>query len=204
MFPKIFPHLKGILQFDASAKEVFPDNRPHGVVVHYTADRALEAGAAYLVSANLGYHLIVGRDGGIYQMTSLDRMAWHAGKAIWHGRSPNHHFLGVSLVSWGFLKQLPSGKFRSHTGADVDPDDVAQRPDNRHGIVQPWDAATPEQVTSLEEILQWCVTRGIDPDMVCGHDECALPPGRKADPGGVLPYAMSELRQRLKSAQPYV
>jgi N-acetyl-anhydromuramyl-L-alanine amidase AmpD len=198
MFPKVYPHLKGLLQFDATAQDSFKEGRPLGVVIHYTADRNLVEGVKSLVARKLGYHLIIDRDGGVYQMTSLDRKCWHAGSALWHGRSPNHHFLAVSLVSWGFLKPMT---FESYAGTKIRIEDVEQRPDNVKGIVQPWDAATDLQLVALDEVLRFCITNGIEPEMICGHDECALPFGRKLDPGGVLPWSMAKLRERLKRAE---
>jgi N-acetyl-anhydromuramyl-L-alanine amidase AmpD len=198
MFPKVFPHVKGLLQFDMSAKETFAGGKPIGAVVHYTADGDAAAGAASLVAAGLGYHLIVAKDGSVYQMASLTRKVWHAGKAAWRGHSPNQTCLAVALVSWGFLRPSPGDAYRTYLGTLVVPGAVAWRTDNRFGIVQPWDAATPAQTSALETILQRCLDLGMDPDMICGHDECALPAGRKMDPGGVLPYTMADLRKRLK------
>lgn len=168
-----------------------------GVVVHYTADGGAEAGADSLVAAGLGYHLIIDKDGAVYQMTSLTRKVWHAGKAVWRGHSPNQTCLAIALVSWGFLRASPLGSFRTYLGTLVVPGAVAWRTDNRFGIVQPWDAATSAQLSALEMTLHWCLDLGVDPEMIFGHDECALPPGRKMDPGGVLPYSMADLRRKL-------
>ena len=197
MFPKLYPHLKGLLQLDASAKGTFPGARPTGVTVHYSADRDIDRFVRTLVERGLGYHLMIDRNGDIIQMTSFDRKVWHAGRSVWAGQRPNHSHIAVAIASWGYLEQLEPHEFQSWAKVKIPKEDVAFRPDSIKGVVKPWDSATLSQIASLFEILRFFTAQGISASDICGHDEAALPPGRKSDPGGVLPMSMDQIRRAL-------
>lgn len=165
--------------------------QPGGVTVHYTADRDLLRSIQALESKNLAYHLIIDRQGTVFQMLPFDRTCYHAGKASWHNLSPNSRHIAVAFLSWGQLRRSPNGH-RSWSDVYVAPNDVRT---NGQGA---WDAATDFQEAALKSFLRWaCLELKIDPDSVCGHDECAIPPGRKVDPGGSLSFRMADLRKEL-------
>lgn len=159
-----------------------------GVTVHYTADRDLDRTLRALQARGLGYHAIIDRDGTVYQTVPLTHGVWHAGKALWGQFSPNRSHLAISLLSWGELEALAPGAYQSWNGQTVSTDEVASRA-GAH-----WDAATPAQEAALVDFLVWACQQGISAENICGHDECALPKGRKIDPGGVLSMTMEELR----------
>lgn len=156
---------------------------PIGVTIHYTADDSLERSISALRMAGLGYHIIIDRDGSTYQCAPFTDRVYHAGKALWHGYKPNSSHIAISLISWG---KLSHGK--SWRGDVVPEAEIAERWGGQ------WHEATPVQGQVLMNLLRWLVEAGIDPRHICGHDECALPPGRKVDPGGVLSKTMAEIR----------
>ena len=165
---------------------------PIGVTVHYTASRGIGGTIKELVNKSLGYHIIIDRDGTVYQCAEFTGRLNHAGKADWRGHSPNREHIAVALVSWGWVKELAPGIYQSWAGTAVDTKDCIER-DCRW-----WDVATNVQELALLRFLRWTTTQGIDPSHICGHDECALPPGRKADPGGVLSINMEKFRTLLQ------
>ena len=169
---------------------------PRGVVVHYLADRNTDRAIGALKGAGLGYHLIIERDGTVVQTSYMTLAVNHAGEAAWQKASPNRHFLAVALASWGVLTPK-DGKLLAWNGSQVGPHEAAQRPGNVNGTPYWWDIATNPQEKALKKFLTWVIERGIDPKMICGHDECALPKGRKPDPGGVLSQTMKALRSEL-------
>lgn len=200
MLPKTYHTLSPFSELDVTAKGPFPNGKPLGVTVHYTANRSVSRTVAELVANGLGYHLTIDRSGSATQMISFDKTCYHAGRAVWRGLSPNHNHLAVSLVSWGYLSVSKRGVFTSYSGAVLPQNEVAHRPDNIGGLKLMWDAATPAQVSTLINVLRFCMTSfSIGPENICGHDECAMPVGRKMDPGGVLPFTMKELREILAS-----
>ena len=167
--------------------KVFGKLTPSGVTIHYSADREVTRTVASLVQSGLGYHYLIGRNGTIYQLSNDTDALAHAGKAEWRGKSPNRNHVSICIMSWGKLAQK-NGKFYSWSGVELPIEEVRLR-DNEY-----WDKATEEQEAALMDILEHYVKRGVLPEDICGHDECALPRGRKSDPGGVLLMDMALLR----------
>jgi len=165
-----------------------------GITIHYTAERDLDDVLASLKIKKLGYHIIIERDGKVTQFASFDKRIAHSGWSEWEGISPNSNHIAVALCSWGWLRKINLTTYVSWCGTNVPIDDVIKKKmwDQFY-----WDRATNAQLVSLEKLLHWLIDQGIDPKNICGHDECAIPLGRKADPGGILPFTMTELRTRL-------
>jgi N-acetyl-anhydromuramyl-L-alanine amidase AmpD len=189
-FPELYPKAD---QKHLGALKAVADLKPTGVTVHYTADRDLDRAVRALAARELGYHLIIDRAGAVFQFVPFSKGVWHAGKAMWGSLSPNRAHIAVSLVSWGEVECLAPGAFQSWNAQTVPTDEVVQRQ------VEWWDAATAAQEAALLEVLAWVCGHGIDVSAICGHDECALPKGRKIDPGGVISMTMQELRNAVRS-----
>lgn len=171
---------------------------PKGIVVHYTAGPSLKAAISELKLRSLAYHFIITRDGVIYQTANCNQKTAHAGISEWRGCYCNSEFIGVALDSWGLLR-LREGKvyawprnYSLEIQAEVNVTNV-------NGRQEYWEAATDPQEKSLWLLLRALLNEySISPDLVCGHDECAIPAGRKCDPGGILP-AMASIREALKN-----
>lgn len=197
-FSHVFPGLSTLLNPDKNKRDFFPDKRPNGIVIHYTADRDEVRAQKSLDERGLAYHLVIHRSGVIVQHAWLDRQAWHAGKAWWRGFSPNVRFLGIALVSWGELKhEHDPAAFVSWNGTPIPKEEVSFRRGNVNAEGYYWDSATDAQMAALNNICLWAMANGIPVENICGHDECATPIGRKIDPGGVLPMTMLNYRQFL-------
>ena len=199
-WPKIYPLVQLIIKPTDYARSKFGPSGPTGVTVHYTADGSVQGAIDSFAKDGYCYHLIIGRDGKVTQTCYMDSGTWHAGKALWLGQSPNKSHIAVALVSWGWLEPDGLGGWESYAKTKVPGNEVAFRPSNLNAKQQAWHAATPEQETALDHVLLWAITNGISPDAICGHDEAALPLGRKSDPGGVLSRTMPELRAHLVSS----
>jgi N-acetyl-anhydromuramyl-L-alanine amidase AmpD len=176
----------------------FVVGRPTGVTIHYTADRDVSRLCHSLRAKGYGYHLLVLRDGSLLQTARMDLRVDHAGPAAWSGSSPNRNHIAVAVVSWGRLAEK-NGRILTWSNEEVARNETAYRPYNIAQTVGLWDIATEDQAGSLFKFLDWTCEQGILPGAICGHDEAALPIGRKIDPGGVLPWAMKDLRQSLKA-----
>lgn len=200
-FPIMYDRITQVLQLDALARGPLHSEKPLGITVHYTADRDLQSTFDALKTAgsdySLGYHVVIDRNGCVTQLARFDRMVYHAGKALWLGESPNRTHIAVALLSYGELKKDIHGNFTSWSGVPIDPHQADRRKNNVNEDYSWWDVATPAQETSLKMFLLWCVAHGINPESICGHDECAIPKGRKVDPGGVLSTTMQGLRDWL-------
>lgn len=161
---------------------------PTGITIHYTADGDIDRVKREMDKSKIGYHFIIDRDGLIHQTAALTKSVNHAGKALWNGQSPNRTHIAIAVVSWGLVNDDKI----AWNGTKV-PFAV-----KRKG--QYWDSATPAQERSLMKLLFGLISDfQIRASNICGHDECALPPGRKIDPGCVFSFSMPELRKALST-----
>lgn len=193
MIPDLYPRTQKLvnpMEF-ATGKMV-----PSGITIHYTADGDAKKSIAALKGAGLGYHIIIDRDGTVYQTCYLSQSVDHAGKALWNGRSPNRHHIAVAVVSWGAVN-FKDGKYTAWTGMPLPKAEVQRREGNLGPGEYHWHVCTRAQEDALFAFLRWAVSKGIKPEDVCGHDEAAIPKGRKADPGGVISKSMKEIRDVL-------
>jgi N-acetyl-anhydromuramyl-L-alanine amidase AmpD len=187
--PDIYPFVHKIGDINTNLVDRFEDGDPSGVTIHYTASRNIDSVIDTLANSKLNYHFIIDRQGHVYQNARLTHSVYHAGKAEWKGKSPNKSFISIALLNWGLLDDTG----RTWAGQRL-PDDETH---TRHG--KRWDKCTLVQEERLLVLCKWLVCQGIYPDMICGHDECCIPPGRKTDPGGIMSYDISQLRKLVVS-----
>lgn len=162
---------------------------PEGVTVHYTADRDPMRTIKSLQQAALAYHYLIDNFGTIFHLVDVHERVNHAGKALWNGRSPNRTHIAVALLSWGRLTKQDDGTIRTWNNIRIPESGTAFR------LNAYWDKASEIQELALLALLRkLCYEEGIDATDICGHDECAIPSGRKTDPGGVLSRTMAEIR----------
>lgn len=197
-WPIVYPFVKMVWQPRLLSRGPWEAGRPVGVTVHHAADRDMQRVLMDGKTSGLGYHLIIDRAGLVTQAAYMDERVDHAGDAEWNGHSPNRNHLAVCVLSWGRVNYTPSGFVVWAKGQPLlDPSACALRPDNLGGPAGWWDACTTAQEATLMSVLRWAVATGIDPANICGHDECALPLGRKDDPGGALSQRMVDVRKSL-------
>jgi N-acetylmuramoyl-L-alanine amidase len=197
--PKLFPLVQQIITPTLYSRASFGPGGPSGVTVHYTADASVEDAIKSFAANGYAYHLVIDRDGKVTQTAYMDRGTWHAGKAVWNGKSPNRAHIAVAVASWGKLEPDGQGGWQSWAKTPIDPAEVAQRPDNLDGTLAFWHACTAQQEAALLEVLRWAVAGGISPADMCDHSECALPRGRKEDVGGALSMTMAQLRAAIQT-----
>lgn len=187
-----------ILQDIGGFRGPWRSKTPKGVVVHYTAGPSLKAAISELKLRSLAYHFIITRDGVIYQTANCNQKTAHAGISEWRGLYCNSEFIGLAIDSWGLLK-IKDGKryaWPKNYGLEIQSEVNVT---NVNGRDEYWEAATDPQEKSFWTLLRAILKEyNISPDFVCGHDECAVPKGRKCDPGGTLP-TMASIREALKN-----
>lgn len=184
--PEFYPLAEKRLDTDMNLVVPF---KATGITIHYTASGSVESAHNALKDRGLNYHFIIDRNGDVVQSAKLTHSVYHAGKAMWNGASPNRKHVAIALVSWGFVS---SGR-ETWAGTFVPYNSVRERDGKT------WHKATAVQEAKLILLCRWLVQQGINPENVCGHDECCIPAGRKSDPGGVLSMPVSKLRQLLHS-----
>jgi N-acetyl-anhydromuramyl-L-alanine amidase AmpD len=196
MIAAIYPTVQMIHDPSSSLQKPFGPTGPLGITIHYAADRDVNRMAASLKEQKLKYHLVIDRKAAVIQTAYLTHAVNHAGNAMWNGQSPNRQHLAVCIMSWGYLEKFENS-FIAWNGQKIPSEDVKYRPDNHDGKLYHWDAATPAQEKRLIEICKYFIALGIKVENICGHDEAALPSGRKSDPGGVLSVSMNDFRKNL-------
>lgn len=163
---------------------------PTLLVMHYTASGpgALNDATHFARrdKTEASAHLIVGRDGEIFQSVSLLNIAHHAGRSMWRGRTRCNQFsIGIEVDNWGGLTYDEHGQYRAWPGTIVKEDLVFQGRHKNGGDIDAWERYLEQQLLVLDEVVEeilktypWIVD-------VVGHDDIA--PKRKTDPGPAFP-----------------
>jgi len=191
--PMIYPHV-----IETNLRQRIYSTNPliekhAGITIHYTADMDENRVIGSLESKGYGYHVLIRRDGDTVQIAPFNRRVHHAGMATWKGYVPNRHHIAVAFMSWGWVKKRSDCRYESWTGANIPPREV------RYLNGQFWHFATWAQIEALYKLCDWAKSLKLNPEMICGHDECCIPPGRKVDPGGILmPHIIPNLRKGAK------
>jgi N-acetyl-anhydromuramyl-L-alanine amidase AmpD len=74
------------------------------VVIHYTGDNSLTGALSWLCAKQSGVsaHLVIDKDGRVFQLVPFDKAAWHAGVSEYEGRSGVNSFsIGIENVGIG-------------------------------------------------------------------------------------------------------
>jgi len=161
------------------------------LVMHYTASggdaltdaRYFETRTKKQASA----HLILGREGVLYQSVNLEVIAHHAGRSIWRGRtSVNRFSIGIEIDNWGPLDRGPDGLYRSWAGTVV-PEEIVFEGYHKNGDRENyyWERYPVAQLNALDELTQCLLDEYGSLRDIAGHDDIA--PNRKSDPGPAFP-----------------
>jgi len=77
---------------------------PTLIVIHYTGDNSMAGAVSWLCAERSGVsaHLVIGKDGSIYQLVPFNMVAWHAGQSDYNGRANVNAFsVGIENVGLG-------------------------------------------------------------------------------------------------------
>ena len=164
---------------------------PKAIVLHYTAGGTAVSSVNWLSRDDETYvsaHIVIGRDGHVFQLGPLNRRALHAGVSQWQGRENlNNWSIGIELANWGLVTRN-GASYVSWAGHPVSALKV-QEATHKSGLRAYWEAYPGVQVLSLIEVCK-ALTQEYGIGTIVGHDDVS--PGRKVDPGPLLD--MEELR----------
>jgi len=190
-------------QHKSSRKGVAVD----GVIIHYTATEDAEHAIRWFEDpgAKVSAHFVIDVDGAITSCVPLSDKAWHAGASSMPGtqghnggaeRSDVNRFtIGIELANAGKLVDRAGILYRK-AGRDLVPydggDPVRATLAFHDGkkISGVWAPYPDEQIDALAWLLSE-IAEDFGDDVarnVMGHDEVALPMGRKIDPGPAFPW----------------
>lgn len=158
-------------------------------VIHYAVTGSAGATAAVLRAREyVSCHLSIDASGRIVQQVPFDRVAWHAGASEYRGRKDVNKFsLGIEIGNPGPLLKADGGGFKTTWGAPW-----------AGGVLEAWHPNTPGRgwrywaeysQTELDLCAHICTLWKLEYGIVdvVGHDEIAVPVGRKSDPGPAFP-----------------
>ena len=77
---------------------------PRLIVIHYTGDNSLEGALSWLCAQESGVsaHLVISKDGTIYQLLPFNIQGWHAGRGSYNGETHVNGFsIGIENVGIG-------------------------------------------------------------------------------------------------------
>ena len=175
-----------------SAKNTRHLEGPDMIVLHYTAGTSAESSALFLTRPDVSAsaHLVIGRDGEVFQLVPFNIEAWHAGKSWYAGRGGlNRYSIGIELDNLGKLR-FSGNLFIAECGRVVTPDEVYT--DCSGDSTTYWHRYTARQIRVLREICTLLEETYPIRDVV-GHS--VITP-RKIDPGPALEFAFSEFQDK--------
>lgn len=129
-------------------------------------------------------HLVIDRDGTVYQIRPFNQTADHAGKSSWVDPKTRIKYEGLNACSIG-IEYANAGDSpslaRRYTKLPL-----LRAKHKNSGFVAEWEQYTPEQIRSGLEVSKALVERYNLDDFI-GHEDVS--PGRKNDPGPAFPMA---------------
>jgi len=172
----------------------FEQGRPDSIILHYTAGSSAESSVETLCNPNVkaSAHLVVGRDGVIFQLVPFTTIAWHAGQSSYGGRSGfNKYSIGIEMDNAGKLTK--SGEnFIAWFGKEYGPNEAIEAVHRNESQPAYWHSYPEQQISTVRAVCELLVDAyGITE--ILGHEEIA--PSRKIDPGPAFP--LDKLRDRI-------
>ena len=185
-----------ILHSTPNTSGTFEPGLPDTIIIHYTAGRDALSSVKTLTdnAVKASAHLVIGRDGKVYQLAPFNWITWHAGVSAWHGRKNlNRYSIGIELDNAGALKkqgnEFLSWFGRSYPKEEVFVADLSDHSDYSHRVMNSryWHRYTEEQIYVTEQICS-ALIKTYPIKEILGHEE--ISPGRKIDPGPAFPIRM--------------
>ena len=164
---------------------------PRFIVVHYTAGGSAESSIAALDNAKLSAHVVLAREGRIFQCVPFDRRAFHAGESQWQGYTDlNTHSIGIEVCNYGWLNKRGDGKYQRAGATPAFAPEQVILADHKFGTPRGvgWEVYPEAQIQVLFALCRTLLE--VYPTIIgiVGHDD--ISPGRKQDPGPAMPMAM--------------
>lgn len=167
-------------------KVKFGSGLPDTVVIHYTAGGSADSSAKYLAQNDIkaSAHLVIGREGEIFQLVPFDTVSWHAGRSSYGGRNGlNKYSIGIELDNAGVLERVGS-EYKSWFGRRYQPNDVVEAVHRNDSKPRFWHTYTQAQLEACRQVCSLLIEK-YKINLILGHEEIA--PLRKQDPGPAFP-----------------
>jgi N-acetylmuramoyl-L-alanine amidase len=167
---------------------------PTSIIIHFTAGSSAKSSVEHFKNKDTkaSAHLVIDKNGDIYQVVPFDTVAWHAGNSHYNGRSNFNEFsIGIELDNPGEL--MKSGNtYKSWFGTSYSPDLVISAVHRNQTKITYWHSYTQIQIQRCKEICELLIN-AYKINEILGHEEIA--PKRKIDPGPAFP--LDKMRMEL-------
>ncbi len=167
---------------------------PSFIIIHFTAGQSAESSVSWFKNpaAGASAHLVIGRDGKIYQLIDFNRKAWHAGVSNWANLSGFNNFsIGIELDNPGRLEKV-GDKYVSWFKKEYSKENVVEARHKHESSMSYWYEYSGTQIDSCLEVCKVLIEKYKIEDIL-GHDD--ISPYRKNDPGPLFP--MESFRAKL-------
>jgi N-acetylmuramoyl-L-alanine amidase len=168
--------------------------KPEFIIIHFTAGREATSSVSWFKNpkANASAHLVIGRDGKIYQLIDFNKKAWHAGTSQWaNWQGFNNFSIGIELENPGRLQKVGE-KYISWFGKEYPKELIVEKIHKHEDIPSFWLSYTEDQLEACMQVSKTLMLKYEISDIL-GHDDIA--PFRKNDPGPMFP--MENFRAKL-------
>lgn len=179
---------KMVKQFNCSKNRV-PILSYEAIIIHYTASSNAISAANYLANPkkNVSAHMVIGRNGSLFQIVPFCFQAWHAGRSHYGELiNLNKFSIGIELDNAGRLEKK-NNQYVSWFGGIYLPENVYI---HNPGLKETyWHKYTEEQLHALVEVCK-SIREEYGISTILGHSDIT---SRKMDPGPAFP--MEEIRK---------
>lgn len=168
-------------------KKLFGPGNPDSIIIHFTAGSSAESSVKSLCNPtdDSSAHVVVGRNGIVYQMVPFNTIAWHAGVSEYKGKKWfNNCAIGIEIDNAGELTET-NGRYVSWFGKVYPSEDVFVGIHRNQKTKKYWHAYPDTQVLIVEELCRALISKYPNIKTILGHEEIA--PDRKTDPGPAFP-----------------
>ena len=152
------------------------DGRPKDLIIHYTAAGLSSTLNTFETAGGTSAHLVIDRNGDIYQMVPFNKQAFHAGYSSWDGLVAfNNRAIGIEIINFGFDVSKANGA-----------NDILTIK-HKHKFIpqtqwQKYPKAQMDAVIAVTKVL----LESYNLQKILGHDDISA--GRKQDPGPAFPW----------------
>jgi len=156
------------------------------ILMHYTAGASAESSVRSMSNPaeKVSAHVVIGRDGMVFQLIPFDKIAWHAGESEYNGRKGyNKYSIGIELDNAGLLTKTENG-YQAWFKRYYDPKDVMKAVHRNRSTAEYWHTFTEAQIDKANAICRLLIDH-YKLKHILGHEEVS--PGRKIDPGPAFP-----------------
>lgn len=179
-------------------------SEPDTIIIHYTAGSSARSSAQWLqqpaAKVRASAHVVIGKQGEIYQVVPFNKIAWHAGESAYGGRKSFNKFsIGIELDNPGFLTKT-GDEYQASFGTKYPANQVIQAIHRNETSPRYWHIYTEEQIAKCDELCQALIAKYPSITQILGHEEsCLNKLIRQALEAGIIQQAKVNAEETLKN-----